>query len=126
KLTFLLLALGITMMSTSAFAQKSSGEPGEGLLDVYIPTAFTPDMNGLNDLFRPVIHGGEIDHYEFVIIDRMGKEVFASKDPNEAWNGTVQGSKYLTAPALFIYYLKVKSATSLEYQVFKGHVVVVR
>lgn len=126
KLNIILLAIGIILTGSSAFAQKASGEPVDELLNVYIPNAFTPNMDGKNDVFKPIVSGGIIDFYEIVIMDRTGKEVFASSDPREVWNGTFRGSDYLSSPALFVYFLKVKSAASLEYQVFKGHVVMIR
>lgn len=123
------LSFGIVLACcTTVYSQtpKSQDEPSEGLLEVYIPTAFTPNMDGHNDYFRPVISGGELDYYEFTIIDRRGKVIFNSDEPTDVWTGTTPGSSYTTSPSIFLYYLKVKSASSIEYQVFTGHVVMVR
>lgn len=119
--TFVLFLIGSTV-----FAQKSTGEPTDKLLNVYIPNAFTPNMDGMNDVFKPVISGGAIDSYEIIIMDRTGKEVFSSSNPQEVWNGTFKGSDYLSSPALFIYIVKVKAVESLEYQVFRGFVAMIR
>ncbi|NEN25819.1 gliding motility-associated C-terminal domain-containing protein [Cryomorpha ignava] len=126
KLNILLLAFAVIFVGANALAQKSTGEQPDKLLNVFVPNAFTPNMDGLNDVFKPVISGGAIDFYEIVILDRTGKEVFSSSNPKEVWNGTFRGSDYLSSPTLFVYFLKVKSVESLEYQVFKGHVVMVR
>lgn len=126
KLNIILLVFAFILVGSKTFSQKSTGEPTEKLLNVFVPNAFTPNMDGLNDVFKPVISGGAIDFYEFVIIDRTGKEVFSSSNPKEVWNGTFRGSDYLSSPTLFVYFLKVKSVESLEYQVFKGHVVMIR
>lgn len=126
KLTIILLAFAFIFVGANAFAQKSTGEPTEKLLNVYVPNAFTPNMDGLNDVFKPVISGGEIEFYEIVIVDRTGKEVFSSSNPKEVWNGTFRGSDFLSSPTLFVYFLKVKSVESLEYQVFKGFVAMIR
>ena len=127
--TFIFL-IAITLCSTQLVGQKSSGQTApqsEGkLLEVYIPNAFTPNMDGMNDVFKPIISGDKVDYYELVIIDRTGKEVFSSKEPSEVWDGTTPGSNYTSSPSLFVYFLKVKSVSSLEYQVYKGHVVMVR
>lgn len=127
--TFVLLT-AVVLFASEAMGQKSSGNTpsqSEGhLLDVYIPNAFTPNMDGRNDVFKPVISGGEIDFYELIVVDRTGKEAFSSKDPYEVWDGTTPGSNYISSPSLYVYFLKVKSVNSLEYQVFKGHVVMVR
>lgn len=116
--------------ATQAIGQKSldqTSNQSEGeFLDVFIPNAFTPNMDGTNDVFKPVISGGEIEFYELVIIDRTGKIAFSSNEPSEVWNGTVPGSSYTSSPSLFVYFLKVKAVESLEYQVYRGHVVMVR
>jgi len=128
KTYFFLLAA--SLFATQAIGQKSSDptfNQDEGtLLDVYIPNAFTPNMDNVNDVFKPVISGGPIEFYELVIIDRTGKEAFSSKNPSEVWDGTTPGSNYTSSPSLFLYILKVKAVDNLEYQVYKGHVTMVR
>lgn len=56
----------------------------------YIPNAFTPDGDGINDLFAPVVDG-PIDSWEFMVFNRWGQCIFTSSTPNGAWNGTFQG-----------------------------------
>lgn len=51
----------------------------------YAPNAFTPDGDGLNDTFAPVVRGAR--EYEIVIVDRWGVERFRSTDPKAAWTG---------------------------------------
>ena len=57
----------------------------------YIPTAFTPNGDGLNDVFYAVPAG--IARTEFFrIMDRYGKKLFETTDPfNKGWNGTFMG-----------------------------------
>lgn len=122
--------IAVTLGATQAMGQKSSGQTTvqseRELLEVFIPNAFTPNMDGLNDVFKPVITGGEIEFYELVIIDRTGKQAFSSKNHAEVWDGTTPGSNYTSSPSLFVYFLKVKGTNSLEYQTYKGHVVMIR
>lgn len=61
--------------------------PGEG--DLYIPTAFTPNGDGLNDQF--VIPTVDLEKFEIVIYNRMGREIFRSDNPNTSWTGNYQG-----------------------------------
>lgn len=51
----------------------------------YIPTAFTPDNDGINDCFSPV--GLTPDEYELIIVDRWGKKVFSTTDWTACWDG---------------------------------------
>ncbi|MBC8034490.1 MAG: gliding motility-associated C-terminal domain-containing protein [Chitinophagaceae bacterium] len=57
----------------------------------YIPTAFTPNSDGKNDLFRPLIFGTLVK-YEFTIFNRWGQMVFRSSDYSKGWNGMIGGS----------------------------------
>ena len=118
----------LIFLAFSGFAQKSSGdtEPADDELLVYIPNAFSPNGDGYNDVFRPVITGPEIEFYELTVVGRNGIVAFFSKDPNEVWTGDVDGSSYTTAPSVFVYFLKVKSVSDLTVKTFTGHVVMVR
>ncbi|HVX27607.1 MAG TPA: T9SS type B sorting domain-containing protein [Parafilimonas sp.] len=54
---------------------------------VYIPSAFTPNHDGKNDLFKPQIFGNVVK-YHFVIFNRWGKIVFETNDIHKGWDGT--------------------------------------
>ncbi len=53
---------------------------------IYFPSAFTPNNDGLNDVFKPSTLG-ILQKYEITIFNRYGNIVFASKTPNVGWNG---------------------------------------
>ena len=74
--------------------------------DVFLPNAFTPNGDGLNDTFGPVIASAQITDFEFVVFDRYGGRVFATTNQQERWNGTCGGS-YVSAGG-YVYYLKIK------------------
>lgn len=52
----------------------------------YMPNAFTPDFDGLNDYFKPVFECAPYD-YVFEVYDRWGVVVHRSKNPNRGWDG---------------------------------------
>jgi gliding motility-associated-like protein len=56
---------------------------------LYVPDAFTPDGDGLNECFK--IKGVGFEGYEFSVFDRWGNEVFHTADVNECWDGTFKG-----------------------------------
>ncbi|MCU0421369.1 MAG: PKD domain-containing protein [Bacteroidia bacterium] len=58
---------------------------------IFVPTAFTPDGNNVNDVFIPVYTGINLEGYEFRVYDRWGKLVFKTNNPYEAWNGETGG-----------------------------------
>jgi len=57
--------------------------------DVYMPNAFTPNHDKLNDVLRPIAPGISINMFK--IYNRMGKEVFSSRNIVAGWDGTYQG-----------------------------------
>jgi gliding motility-associated-like protein len=62
---------------------------------IFVPSAFSPNGDGLNDVFRVKIQD-DISEFHMLIYDRWGHLVFESHDPTKGWDGT-QGS--LQAPA---------------------------
>jgi gliding motility-associated-like protein len=58
----------------------------------YVPNTFTPDGDGNNDEFKPVVESGMDPHYyHFWIYNRWGETVFESEDIEEGWNGSFRG-----------------------------------
>lgn len=55
------------------------------------PNSFTPDDNGLNDLFKPAVKG-LLQYYKLVIYNRYGQPVFTSTDAANGWNGSFKSS----------------------------------
>ena len=55
---------------------------------IYFPNAFTPNKDGHNDLFKPVITGNPVK-YHFSIYNRWGQRVFDTTDPTEGWDGSI-------------------------------------
>ncbi len=55
---------------------------------VYAATAFTPNGDGHNDTFRPLLDPEvRIDQYRFSVFNRWGNLVFRTEDPNQTWDG---------------------------------------
>jgi gliding motility-associated-like protein len=56
----------------------------------YVPNTFTPNGDGSNDVFMPIITSGiETKGYELLIFNRWGEEIFRSSDPTIGWDGFV-------------------------------------
>lgn len=102
--------------------------------DVYIendfvffaPNAFTPDNDGVNDVFRVYFQGFEESTFEISIYDRWGNEVFSSNDPNEVWQGNQKGGDYYLQDGIYQWRAKLKVDLIADYQVFEGHVTLLR
>lgn len=60
---------------------------------VYIPNSFTPNGDGINDIFKPVCTYIQPVDFRMHIFNRWGNEVFRTSDINAGWDGTVNGQK---------------------------------
>jgi gliding motility-associated-like protein len=58
----------------------------------YIPTAFTPDGDGKNDAFRPLLFG-RVKKYSFTVYNHWGQVVFQSSELGKGWSGTYASSQ---------------------------------
>lgn len=54
---------------------------------IFLPNAFTPGYDGLNDTYKPAGIPFGIKEYKMYIFDRWGNQVFETNDFNEGWNG---------------------------------------
>jgi len=75
---------------------------------LYYPSAFTPNQDGVNDIFLIVGEAIESEGFELIIFDRWGHEVFTSRDFATGWNGFLRdGSRAPQGayPFVLSYYL---------------------
>lgn len=63
---------------------------------IYFPNAFTPNGDGLNDIFRPIARG-ELLFFRFNIYNRWGEQIYSTSDPNKGWDGNLQGRSQSSA-----------------------------
>ena len=74
--------------------------------NVYIPTAFTPNEDDLNDTFKPVFsnYGINVNFYRLEIYDRWGHLLFSTIDLLRGWDGKVRSE--LCKEGVYIYKLR--------------------
>ncbi|MFN8166908.1 MAG: PKD domain-containing protein, partial [Bacteroidia bacterium] len=91
---------------------------------VYIPNAFTPNGDGVNDSF--VANGIGWTAYEMWIMDRWGKELFHSTDRTYQWDGSYySNNSTLCQNDVYEYIIKVTDYKNQSHK-FIGHVTLVR
>lgn len=60
------------------------------LSGMFLPNAFTPNRDGLNDVFKAKAYGPLV-FFELNIYNRYGQRVFSSKESGQGWDGTING-----------------------------------
>jgi gliding motility-associated-like protein len=91
------------------------------LIDV--PTAFTPNNDGLNDFFHP--HTAfKADNYDFRVYNRWGQLVFQTRNWQDKWDGRFGG--VLQNPGVFVWMLSYKHRDTGKDVFRKGTVTLIR
>jgi gliding motility-associated-like protein len=65
-----------------------------GSINIWIPNSFTPNGDGLNDVFKAE-SVAEVEGFQFYIYNRWGQLVFESKNISTGWDGKYQGNEVL-------------------------------
>lgn len=92
---------------------------------IYVPNTFTPDGDEFNNVFAPVITAGyDTQNYSFVIFNRWGETVFESHDVSKGWDGTYMGK--LVQAGIYTWTIRIKSLNDDRYEVFNGHLNMMR
>lgn len=92
--------------------------------EILVPTAFTPNGDGHNDILKPIINGSaNFTGYRFAVYNRYGQQIFASENAGDGWNGTTKGA--MAMPGVYVWMFKYQLANA-EPVVSKGTVVLLR
>ncbi|WP_162902849.1 gliding motility-associated C-terminal domain-containing protein [Taibaiella koreensis] len=89
------------------------------------PTAFSPNGDGLNDIFLPVIKGGcPIQQYSLSIYNRFGQRIFTSNNAQKGWDGMFSGQP--AEVGTYMYELHYTGGTQRQDRYRKGDIILVR
>ena len=86
-----------------------------------VPSAFTPNSNDINSEFKPLIDFAPRE-YLMIVIDRGGRKMFETTDPDEGWDGRFQGGSFVDE-AVYVYYIQYTDYTGL-FKTYTGNVTV--
>lgn len=75
---------------------------------IFAPNSFTPNQDGINDTFNPIIGFANYTTYTLQIFNRLGHEIFISNDINIGWDGKYKG--ILQQETIFIYQILIENA----------------
>ncbi len=92
---------------------------------VHMPTAFSPNRDGLNDIFRPVIAPEcPVGYYSLQVFNRWGQRVFSSAAYGQGWDGTIGDAQ--ADLGTYTYYLSLEAGTQRKRSDFKGDLILIR
>jgi gliding motility-associated-like protein len=89
----------------------------------YVPNAFTPNDDGVNDTF--IGKGMFIHEFEMMIFDRWGNLVYETNDMNKPWDGKVNGGVEPAQKDVYVYSITVKDFR-MEKHKYQGTVSILR
>ncbi len=94
---------------------------------VYIPNAFTPNGDGLNDTFQPNGVGIDPSDYLMQIYDRWGKLLFETDIYSKGWDGTIENAYGESEQSgnVYVYKMRIKDFRG-DYHKFNGTATLVR
>lgn len=93
-------------------------------ISLFVPNAFTPNNDGINDVFQ--VYGAGIEDFEMIIYDRWGEVVFRSTDMDTVWIGDNDrnGSHYVP-DGVYNWLVKIRGTDSEAYE-RRGTVMITR
>ncbi len=91
----------------SAITSMSNETEVTPTMYIYVPNSFTPNGDGLNDLF--FVQGEAIQTFTMQVFNRWGDLIFESNDVNSGWDGKFNGK--LVPQGAYVYKLSASSVT---------------
>ena len=79
--------------------------------EIMIPNAFTPDGDGLNDIFRPIFTEGSFNpnRFNMSIYTKWGQLIYTSGDASQGWDGTYMGQPVMSDTYVYMISYEVPS-----------------
>jgi gliding motility-associated-like protein len=93
----------ITASNSSGCSRKFTVHVRSQNCNVYMPTAFTPNGDGKNDLFG-IPETVKMNLNKFSIFDRWGNKVFNTNERNSGWDGSFKGAA--SPPGVYVYLIE--------------------
>ncbi len=91
------------------------------ILTYYIPTSFTPNNDGINDVWK--VYGVDIDpaNFKLQVFNRWGEVVFETLDPEGFWLGETNDGDYYSQNGIYFWRAKITSIATGERYELEGH-----
>jgi gliding motility-associated-like protein len=91
-----------------------------------LPTGFTPDGDGINDVWSITGKGFSSDNFKLTVFDRWGNQVFRSTNPDQVWTGNMNSGTYFVQNDAYVWILEVMDSQTGAIRKFNGSVSILR
>lgn len=112
-----------TVVNEYGCVAVAQGEVGVNGTLFYAPNSFTPNNDGLNDLWIPTSTG--LAAYECKVYNRWGEVVFRTTDPEEGWIGNVNGESHYAPDGIYLYEVYLEDQLRIPFT-YSGRIQLVR
>ena len=92
----------------------------------YMPNAFTPNGDGLNDVFGVVQKYDYVNQFHMSIFNRWGQMIYETSDINKGWDGTYKGNQCILGAYVYRIVYEEFGQLPMEINVVEGTVMLVR
>jgi gliding motility-associated-like protein len=92
---------------------------------IYVPNAFTPNANGLNDYFQAKGIGIDESRFKMFIFDRWGEMIFQTDNFDRGWDGTAKGKTEIVQQDVYVWKIETWDLKNVKHELV-GHVTVVK
>ncbi|HYG49919.1 MAG TPA: gliding motility-associated C-terminal domain-containing protein [Flavobacteriales bacterium] len=95
-----------------------------GFTSLYVPNAFTPDGDGVNDIFLPIVRDVADKDFNFNVFNRWGEIIFTTTTVHAGWDGTQKGTPCKDGIYVWkIHFIEPGTETAHE---ISGHFILIR
>ena len=94
------------------------------VFNLYVPNTFSPNGNGINDLFGPVVSESLLEDYEMWIFNRWGEIIYHTIRVEDFWDGTINSIS--AQQDTYVWRIKYKEANVPGLKEKTGHVNLIR
>ncbi|MGV9013301.1 MAG: gliding motility-associated C-terminal domain-containing protein [Flavobacteriales bacterium] len=92
---------------------------------VFVPNAFSPDGDGINEVFLPSL-SDPVDQWSFDVFDRWGERIFHSSSPDAGWDGTKSGKQAPVGVYVWMLHYEALTDMGVEQVLHRGSVTLLR
>jgi gliding motility-associated-like protein len=101
----------------------------DGIYAIFVPNAFSPNGDGINDEFFPKGVGIDPDNFTFYIFDRWGEIIWQGNNLDERWDGTARAKGGTEVVQEGVYVWKIitqKTTAGKNKKEYVGHVTLIK